>query len=196
MNQIGMSNSRADCDLPTVMSRQRPSRTYDEWVADNRNKSDIIGRLFDNEMISGRHYENGRHCDNGRHCEVEEADIWNVQSIAARNVYFAEPQEESDWNPEKLKHAYETDPELREIYRLRSDTEEQVPWEQIVGHDRITKIYWQQWDRLRVKDGIIINALIYVTLHAKALQGHITKLDSQYNQYTAIQSIHQLYNSN
>ena len=31
---------------------------------------------------------------------------------------------------------------------------------------------------------IIIHALFYVTLHAKALQGHITKLDSQYNQNT------------
>ena len=75
--------------------------------------------------------------------------------ITARNIHFAEPQKDSDWDPEKLREDYENDSELNEIYRLRSENEEQVPWECVVGRDRLTKIYWQQWERLLVKDGML-----------------------------------------
>ena len=30
-----------------------------------------------------------------------------------------------------------------------------VPWEDVVGRDRLTKIYWQHWERLKVENGML-----------------------------------------
>ena len=86
---------------------------------------------------------------------IRRTDESEKGDVAVRNVHFAEPQEDSEWNLEKLRAAYENDPELADIYRLISENEERVPWDNVVGLDRLTKSYWQQWERLRLNDGLL-----------------------------------------
>ena len=82
-------------------------------------------------------------------------DTGNTGGVEIRSVHFDEPQDGSDWKHERIKAAYENDPEVGEIHRLLSDSQERVPWEAVVGKDRHTKAYWQQWERLRLFDGIL-----------------------------------------
>ena len=98
-------------------------------------------------------------------------NILLVDRVAARNVHIAEPKDDSDWCiGEKLQAAYEDDPELGEIYRLVLENDKRVPWEDVVGRSRLTKIYWQQWERLRVENGMLYREWISIDGTHSSLQ--------------------------
>jgi transposase InsO family protein len=75
--------------------------------------------------------------------------------LAARMVRFGELAEESEWTSEHMSEAYDADEELSEIYHLLRENEEQVPWGTVIRSSQVTKIYWKQWTRLRVIDGVL-----------------------------------------
>jgi transposase InsO family protein len=79
----------------------------------------------------------------------------NTERISCKLIQFGECSTESNWHPEKLKEAYMADSELRNIYQWKQASEEQVPWEDVVGLSQITKVYWRQWERLKIDNGLL-----------------------------------------
>ena len=57
--------------------------------------------------------------------------------------------------PEHLREDYEVDPTLATFYKLFKEAESLIPWEDVVGLDKITKTLWTQRDRLCIVDGVI-----------------------------------------
>jgi len=83
----------------------------------------------------------------------EECDVSQDPVIYACALKSAEEQISYQWNTEQFAEAYDRDVDLREIYVQIRDGLDKVSWESMIGKSEATKTYWQDWDRLKVKDG-------------------------------------------
>jgi len=89
-----------------------------------------------------------------RQCALDEE---NVSVNIVRTMESAsrdEGIEELSLSEEALRD-YREDPELGTFFHIFEEGTEQVPWEAIVGLDRVTKILWVQWDRLVKRNGML-----------------------------------------
>ena len=88
-------------------------------------------------------------------CRQCHRDECSVTQLTARVLHLSELGKGGPFDPENLAAAYEHDPELYTIYMLLRDNEQQVPWTQVVGTDKLTKAYWMIWERLRIIHGVM-----------------------------------------
>src|SRR6267154_5883627 len=89
-----------------------------------------------------------------RQCEVAEetVEVCPVTTILGRTDPLIP---ETSFQASQLKASYVTDPQLATFYELFTTTTERVPWEMVVGQDRITKTLWNQWDRIAAMEGVL-----------------------------------------
>jgi len=72
--------------------------------------------------------------------------------LACGQIQFNDIAPEHDWSADAMSEAYLVDDELRNIYSLMFFHKEQTPWDEVCGLSHETKVYWRQWERLRVVD--------------------------------------------
>ena len=87
--------------------------------------------------------------------ERNDCQLPSDAACGSRLIQLGAPTEDSQWNAEKLREAYVTDGELSPIYQLLLENGERVPFDTIAGESRCTKVYWTQWSRLKLIDGVM-----------------------------------------
>jgi hypothetical protein len=70
----------------------------------------------------------------------------DVESNSGDSFFFESTRPEKE---------YASDPLLSTFYNIFVVAEGRVPWEDVVGLDKVTKGLWRQWDRLCVVDGVL-----------------------------------------
>src|SRR5207244_9564515 len=63
------------------------------------------------------------------------------------NVQFAEPDSYSDWDKAKLAKDSENDTELERVYSWLKRGGPPPGWDDVLGLDPVTRMYWKQYDR-------------------------------------------------
>jgi len=96
-----------------------------------------------------------RQCHRVNYDEPSEKVEVREEPCETRMVQLGELSQESEWKPEKLSEAYESDEELSTIFRLLLKNEHQVPSETVSGCSQATKVYWRQWERLKIVNGML-----------------------------------------
>src|SRR3989442_2994259 len=79
-------------------------------------------------------------------CDVDEVNYVRVVKCDTRPIPYQRVEKQ-------FEEAYEKDTDLREIYVQIRDRVHKDPWESMMGKSEAAKTYWQDWDRLAVKDG-------------------------------------------
>ena len=87
-----------------------------------------------------------------RQCNLDESELTN---LTVRAIHLEDLSNDGRFQTEKLITLYENDPELKLIYSLRKDNEQQVPWSQVIGQDKLTKSYWMIWEQLKFINGVL-----------------------------------------
>ena len=54
-----------------------------------------------------------------------------------------------------IRLAQQSDPELAPLMSLLEKRSDKPVWEEIASTSRVTKLYWAQWEQLRMKDGVL-----------------------------------------
>ncbi|KAL1254821.1 hypothetical protein QQF64_012882 [Cirrhinus molitorella] len=62
----------------------------------------------------------------------------------------------SGWTTEELRAAQAADPDIAPIKRWMKESEERPSWEDVSPNGPATKAYWSQWQRLYLKDDILV----------------------------------------
>ena len=121
---------------------------------------------FDIEHRPGKKHANAdalsrRPC---RQCTIDEETpgsdaVYNVRirKVEANNE---EDEENISGNPDyfqssQMEQDYSMDPQLSTFHAIFTTSDAQVPWNEVVGLDRITKNLWNQWDRISAVDGVL-----------------------------------------
>ena len=97
--------------------------------------------------------------DNSSHqpmCELPSEP--NILNVALTSLASAAPETEpgkQPWHPEELHTVQMQDNEIRPVMEWLEKSEARPPWETISPCSEVTKIYWAQWNSLRIKDGIL-----------------------------------------
>ena len=79
--------------------------------------------------------------------QCKRLDEIDDESVKVCNIHLEGISSEDRFQKDKIAEAYVNDPELRIIYKLLSESEQQTPWQEIVGADGVTKAYWTVWER-------------------------------------------------
>ncbi|XP_053714119.1 uncharacterized protein LOC128755017 [Synchiropus splendidus] len=60
------------------------------------------------------------------------------------------------WTQEQLKMAQKTDPDIAPIYKSLEEGGSRPAWVEMAAFSPATKTYWAQWQRLYIRDGVIL----------------------------------------
>ena len=131
---------------------------------------------FEIEHRPGRKHTNAdtmsrRPC---RQCGVEPqeegAEVSEVCEVRAVILNDPENVENSPWNEEEMSKAYAKDEELAEIVRMMKLSSERPPLQEVISRSAATKGYWNQWERLTLKGGLLYRRWRPMGKHPEVLQ--------------------------
>ena len=123
---------------------------------------------FEIEHRAGRKHGNAdsmsrRPC---RQCDVDGEFSHSVQRTQLKSILkvqatdtATDTETESESDPEPpldfsgIEAEYQTDPQLSTFYTLFEYGKPQIPWDDVVGLDSVTKSLWTQWDRFKKMNG-------------------------------------------
>jgi len=133
-----------------------------------RNMPDPVGQqarwleILEEFQFDIEHRPGRRHCNADglsrrpcRQCTVEDEsiDVNRIVIQPSSDQGTAEPG--GSWSPDQLRKDYADDFQLSTFHQLFEQNTEQVPWNTIVGLDRVTKGLWNQWERIAMVDGVL-----------------------------------------
>ena len=114
---------------------------------------------FDIEHRPGKRHANAdalsrRPC---RQCSIEDEQPQLYTSNRVRGGKTPEDLESQEefFDPKRLEADYATDSKLSTFHAIFTANAEKVPWDDVVGLDKITKNMWNQWERMCVVDGVL-----------------------------------------
>ena len=92
-----------------------------------------------------------------RQCSVDEESTIRVDVC---NIPVENPDEdmsdpEKFFQPKQLEQDYAKDPQLSTFHEMFEQGKDPVPWNEVVGLDKITKNLWNQWNKFSKMDGVL-----------------------------------------
>ncbi len=79
----------------------------------------------------------------------------SIQPNTPRTVSPSVGQQDFAWTLAELRQAQLEDPDLAPISQCFSDSDVRPPWAAVAPAGEATKVYWAQWDSLRLQDGVL-----------------------------------------
>ena len=95
-----------------------------------------------------------------RQCSVETEETGREETfevVRMRTVTLNDPTsvDDSPWSEKEMGLAYSQDRELAEIVAMLRTNENRPPLEKVISKSATTKGYWNQWERLTLKNGLL-----------------------------------------
>ena len=124
---------------------------------------DVIGEFdFEIEHRPGRSHGNAdamsrkpcRQCGSGL---AEQAEPVTEPDAKVCTIHMAAPEEDPThpWSPQSIATATAEDPELRVVLEWLKNPVGRPSWSEILPLGKNMKNYWQQFERLKLEDGVI-----------------------------------------